>query len=341
MELSPEIVNENPAFAGINSLAVRPGNIVVPCEGWLLALSGPPDQGDFAASALDPPTDSGLRFRLGADQSVRLGSRIRVSAESRSTAWRATVKLRAVPESTASARLDAGYLARIDHTGAWLFDFQVLGETSLDGDWSELTTSFAFDPSTKGPALGRTWGSRLLNLVRRTPHVQDAQLLFVLSFGGPGTIEIESCTIEDERPMTAPRAAPSPSSARPHVAHSRTGIGEQARIVAILDGRILGWLGPGLTEGEAAIFVDGERVASIPAGRLSGAESALLHVRPGQGFSAPIPAHLLDGKRHVVEVRDDAGRGLPGNFPSNLVLGDVLHIAEPVEAQRAGAHSDG
>lgn len=334
MKLKAKVINRNPQFANWKApRAVTPGRVHPFCDGWQLSLQTEGGTADFAVAPLKSETGSGLRLQLEANQTVRIASRIRPEAAMRRGTWRATARLRGIPEGSAFPQLDAAYLARVDPTGGWLFDSQVFRETPLHEEWVELSASVQFDRPLAARTGTQSLLSRLKALFGRTPSPADETLFLALQFSQPGMIEIDFCRLEEER-LEASAVAGTPAS---HAAPSgrlkvKPPVGvapiEQAGIVALLDGRILGWVNPGPSKVSGTLEIDGEPVALLAGSSFNGAETALLYGKPGEGFAVDIPSHLLDGKSHMIGLHDNlADRSIEG-VEAGLVLQEGLHVAE-------------
>ena len=340
MELKTSLINLNPKLANWSiPQTVSPGDYFEFCEGWVLSLQSQADNAGFAIEPLAPISKSGLRLHLGAGQSARLGSRIEADAAERRGVWRMASKLRGLAQNGAFPKLDAAYLARVSQTGTWLFESQVFGETRLNEDWIELTSFFQLDrPLPRRPLVGRLW-LRLRALLGIGDDRQGKSLLLVLHFSEPGTVEIEFCQLEDERLETSParESLATGDSARGsrlpdenHTLRSHTGASPitQAGIVAILEGRVLGWVQPEPSKVSGSVHIDGEPAGAIATTPFNGAETALLRGKPGWGFAVDVPTHLMDGKRHRVGLYDNLTSQLIKESEAGLVLQEGLHVPD-------------
>ncbi len=334
MELKTKVINRNPQFANWKALrAVAPGRVQPLCDGWVLSLQADGGPAGFTVEPLNAETRSGLRLQLEANQTVRIASRIQPEAATRPGTWRASARLRGIQDESAFPQLDAAYLARVGPAGSWLFDSQVFRETPLHEEWIELSAAIQFDRPLDAPKGGRSLLSRLKALFGRT-RTGDESLYLALQFSQPGTIEVEFCRAEEERleasPVPGGSAVPPAAAARPKV---KPPLGaspiEQAGIVALLNGRILGWVNPGPAKVSGTLEIDGEPIAPLGASSFNGAESALLYGKPGEAFAVDLPSHVLDGKNHRIGLHDNlADRRIEGT-EARIVLQEGLHLAEP------------
>lgn len=334
MELKAKVINRNPQFANWKaSRAVTPGRVQPVCDGWMLSLQADAGPAGFAVEPLNSETGSGLRLQLEANQTVRIASRIRPEAATRRGTWRAAARLRGIPEGSAFPQLDAAYLARIGPTGGWLFDSQVFRETPLHEEWVELSASIQFDRPLASRTGTQSFLSRLKALFGRGPSLSEETLLLALQFSQPGMIEVDFCRLEEERLEASP--VPGDPAAQPAHAgrlkvkpHAGAAPIEQAGIVALLDGRILGWVNPGPAKVSGMLEIDGEPVAPLGDAAFNGAETALLLGKPGEGFAVDIPSRFLDGKNHRIGLHDNLADRTIHGAEAGLVLQEGLHVAE-------------
>lgn len=334
MELKAKVINRNPQFANWKApRAVTPGRVHRICDGWLLSLQADGGAAGFSVAPLNSETGAGLRLQLEANQTVRIASRICPESATRRGTWRAAARLRGIPEENVFPQLDAAYLARVAPTGGWLFDSQVFRETPLHEEWVELSASVQFDRPLPARNGAQSFLSRLKALFGRAPSPQDETLYLALQFSQPGMIEIDFCRLEEERLEASPVAGdpasqPAPAvrlKVKPHVGATPI---EQAGIVALLDGRLLGWVHPGPAKVSGMIEIDGEPVVPLGDSAFNGAETALLLGKPGERFAVDLPSRFLDGKRHRIGLHDNLAERTIDGAETGLVLQEGLHVAE-------------
>jgi hypothetical protein len=189
---------------------------------------------------------------------------------------------------------------------------------------------------------------KLANAVDQEYHPPRHRLAVALQFSQAGLVEIESCRVDDQ-PLKSTRLRTArlshldaleevPSTPdfmlAPDVDTERsatTGIAPIAEggIVALLEGRIVGWVKPEASGVRGSVQVDGESIGAIGGSELNGAEVALLGNHRAYGFSIPVPAGLLKGTVLRVALQDEFSDRPVEGTKVRLMFQAGLHVPQP------------